>query len=36
MIIIIDQAVLHKSEAPEIITHMSVLNIHNSSDLFYT
>jgi len=36
MIIIIDQAALHKSEAPETITHMSVFNIYNSSDHFFT
>jgi len=36
MIFIIDHAALHKSEAPETITHISVFNIYNSSDQFFT
>lgn len=35
MIIIIDQVALHKSEAPEITTHISVLNIYDPSDKLF-
>ena len=34
MIFIIDHAALHKSEAPDITTHKSVLNIYDPSDIY--